>query len=94
MSKPAPDVQRIFDQALEIDSSQERARFLDQACGSDTAIRDEIASPSIPYFKRNEITAAITRLVGFYEGRLEPQKALEWRQKLPPSGAPLARPRF
>ena len=46
----------------------------------------------IPYFKRNEITAAITRLVAFYEGRREPQKALEWRQKLPPSGAPAARP--
>ena len=47
---------------------------------------------SIPYFKRNEITAAITRLVAFYEGRREPEKALEWRQKLHPTEAPAARP--
>ena len=44
MPKPAADVRRIFDQALEIDSSEERARFLAGACGSNAAIRDEIAS--------------------------------------------------
>jgi eukaryotic-like serine/threonine-protein kinase len=44
MPKPAPDARRIFDLALEIDSSEERARFLAGACGSNGAIRDEIAS--------------------------------------------------
>jgi eukaryotic-like serine/threonine-protein kinase len=68
MSKPAPDVQRIFDKALDIDSSEERARFLAEACGSDAAMRDEIASLLVAFdsagnFLENALVAS-TELEG------------------------------
>jgi serine/threonine protein kinase len=44
LNRPAPDLKAIFSQALELDSPAERARYLDDACGGDGPLRDEVES--------------------------------------------------
>ena len=44
MPSPAPDLKIIFGQALEIDSPEKRAAFLDQACAGNAKLREEVES--------------------------------------------------
>ena len=42
MAQPSAQVKTIFGQALEIESPNERCRYLDEACGGDAALRAEV----------------------------------------------------
>ncbi len=42
MSDRKPNLDSLFEAALEIESAQERAAFLDQSCGHDTELRREV----------------------------------------------------
>src|SRR4051812_25362882 len=42
MTEPSLPEESIFGQALEIDSAEERATYLDRACGTDRALRAEV----------------------------------------------------
>src|SRR5436853_6452179 len=42
MNEPSLPEESIFGQALEIDSAEERAAYLDGACGADKALRSEV----------------------------------------------------
>jgi eukaryotic-like serine/threonine-protein kinase len=44
MTNPARDVQLIFERALELESPEERAGFVIDACGDDQRLRDEVES--------------------------------------------------
>ena len=40
--KPAPTEQAVFDEALQHDTPEARAAYLDAACGTDTALRQRV----------------------------------------------------
>ena len=42
MSKQPPDLDSLFEAASEIESTEDRARFLDQACGENHALRQHV----------------------------------------------------
>ena len=42
MNEPSLPEESIFGQALEIESAEERAAYLDRACGADQALRSEV----------------------------------------------------
>jgi serine/threonine protein kinase len=44
MNPSAPDLKAIFGKALELDSADDRARYLAEACGDDTGLRAELES--------------------------------------------------
>jgi hypothetical protein len=42
MSRDVPSPETVFARAIEIDSPEARATFLDQACGDDPGLRGEV----------------------------------------------------
>jgi hypothetical protein len=42
MSTPVPREKALFIEALEIEDPKQRSEFLDQACGADVALREEV----------------------------------------------------
>src|SRR5437870_6002874 len=42
MNEPSLPEESIFGQAMEIESVEERAAYLDRACGADSALRSEV----------------------------------------------------
>ena len=44
MAAEKPDIHAIFDEAVARDSHEERARYLDQACGNNPQVRERVES--------------------------------------------------
>src|SRR5438128_614239 len=51
MSRDLLNPETVFAQAIEIESSEDRAAFLDQACGNEPELRREVENLVVDYFK-------------------------------------------
>src|SRR5438445_176101 len=54
MSRDVPTPETLFAQAIEIESSEERAAFLEQACGNDPELQCEVEKLVIDHFRAGE----------------------------------------
>src|SRR3954451_1112381 len=54
MSRDVPNPETLFAQAIEIESPEARAAFLDQACGSDPECRREVEKLVSDHFRAGE----------------------------------------
>src|SRR2546422_7433476 len=51
MSRDLLNPETVFAQAIEIESSEDRAAFLDRACGNEPELRREVENLVVDYFK-------------------------------------------
>src|SRR5262245_54349197 len=67
MPSETPDFHAIFDAAIALESSLERSRYLDEACGSDPQVRERVEA----------LLRAHSQAGGFFGGRSPPPAATE-----------------
>src|SRR5437667_7657560 len=54
MSRELPDTEAVFERAIELDSPEDRAAFLDQACGNDPELRRKLEKLVLDHFRAGE----------------------------------------
>src|SRR5437667_10301954 len=51
MSRELPDTEAVFERAIELESPEDRAAFLDQACGNDPELRGKLEKLVLDHFR-------------------------------------------